>query len=91
MGHLQRKFRKRYKEGQYKIKEGTYQEKTIVNACASNNRASNYIGKSLIKLKAEIVDKLDQLEHYLQQQWSMHSFSSTHGIHQNGLISALIP
>lgn len=65
------------------IKEAIYQEKTILNICASNNRVSEYMGQNL-KLKGEIVD---QLEHYIQQQQSIHPFLSAHGIHQDGLNS----
>ena len=66
------------------IKEAIYQEKTILNICASNNRVSEYMGQNLIRLKGEIVD---QLEHYIQQQQSIHSFLSAHRIHQDGLNS----
>lgn len=50
-------------------------------------RVSEHMRQNLMELKGEIIDQLDQLEYYIQQQQNIHSFSSIHEIHQDGLYS----
>ena len=71
------------------IKKSIYQEKTtILNVYTSSNRASKYMKQNLTEMKEEMADQPDLLDHYVWQE-QVYSFSSTHGILQDGLYSRL--
>lgn len=50
------------------INKSIYQEKTTILNVHASKRVSEHTKQNFLELKGEIIDQLDQLEYYSQQQ-----------------------